>query len=625
VPGKNSAPTIGSSSAYDNNDWTAEETTTVAWPMLGSSVAYQSSDFVASQDLCFSNNISKYTINASTTDNRIAYNTTTRKFTTDKTTAGNNPERGGKMIFYHALTKITFQLKKGDGFDSSDPFKFTQEDGEKNIELVGFNTTGTFNIVDGEFTSTGNTTAINKLNIREDNRTGDASGSYGIADGKTYAYVLDGLLVPGSDLNSDLTTEINFHIDHNTYHIKKSQLLAALKVNDELQTLSDGSTPVLDGSKMRAGVHYIFNLEVNKKAVAAITAAVVPWEEVNATEGIPTNAKIEIDLLDDQTKRLTGDPAAFDLFRIAHVHSDIVHDHADYSWDESGYAADKATLTGANPYTATGWYWPNNKTFYHFRVVKPKTDSSWGVVSRAANDGGDYITLTGEKSYKDVCWGAPFTGTGERLQYSSDTGFDKKTGTAPDYTSSQIYKAIGPTDGIIHMVLFHMMSDVTIKLTTPRSGETDYDARVDLAGASIKLTNIYDNGEVRMGDGKVTPTNPRADPLSGTVDSQYEWTYGFVPQDLTDVVLTITTTDGNQYEVAMKDVEATVANIESKLLANPYKETAAGSTKYKINRWYPNYKYTYTFKLKKKGIEKITATVADWETVTAAPEEVQIK
>ena len=72
----------------------------------------------------------------------------------------------------------------------------------------------------------------------------------------------------------------------------------------------------------------------------------------------------------------------------------------------------------------------------------------------------------------------------------------------------------------------------------------------------------------------------------------------------------------------MKDMIASVSNT---LVTNPYTETSSGSGKYTINYWYPNYKYTYTFKLKKTGIETLSATIADWETVSADNQEIQIQ
>ena len=234
---------------------------------------------------------------------------------------------------------------------------------------------------------------------------------------------------------------------------------------------------------------------------------------------------------------------------------------------------------------------------------------------------GDYITLTGAESYTDVCWGAPFKSinvtSGDRLTYSLTTGFDN-TGTGETPTH-QISKAIGPTTEAINMVMFHMMSDVTIQLTTSTG-----DDAVDLTNATVQLTNIHPTGKVLMGNGLVSPTETPTD-VSGTVDNNHKWHYGFVPQSLTDVngttndvVLTITTTDKNRYIVDMKEVVA--STYSNTLIANPY--TASSN---KITRWYPNSKYTYTFHLLKTGVSKITASLANWESVTADSQDVYIQ
>ena len=314
---------------------------------------------------------------------------------------------------------------------------------------------------------------------------------------------------------------------------------------------------------------------------------------------------------------------------------------------ESDYTAtgNKATLTGAgNPYS-TNWYWTNNRTFYHFRTVKPKDRP----VTADATDG-DYITLSGEAltagstEYEGVCWGAPFyarstsnLGTplhSDKLVYSLTTGFDNETttttGEAPNQvttTTHQISKAIGPTEGIINMEMFHMMSDVTITLTTPTSStDPDYAARVDLTNATMELTNVYEHGLVRLGNGRVETTGSTSavdNTVSGT--KEMPWRRAFVPQDLSNVQLIITTSDHNRYIVDMNTVVAVGSSIEQKLIANPYTETATGSGKYTIDRWYPNFRYNYTFKLTKKGVQKITATLAAWEDVTATEQTVQIK
>jgi len=100
-------------------------------------------------------------------------------------------------------------------------------------------------------------------------------------------------------------------------------------------------------------------------------------------------------------------------------------------------------------------------------------------------------------------------------------------------------------------------------------------------------------------------------------NTNHTWRYGFVPQDLSSVKLTIQTTDKNLYIVNMGEVVA--KTIGSNIVAAPT------YTDNKIDYWYPNYKYTYTFKLTKKDISLITATLANYEPVTAEEEGVQIQ
>ena len=71
----------------------------------------------------------------------------------------------------------------------------------------------------------------------------------------------------------------------------------------------------------------------------------------------------------------------------------------------------------------------------------------------------------------------------------------------------------------------------------------------------------------------------------------------------------------------MKDVVATT--VSQKNIKNPY--TADENGKFKIDRWYPGFKYTYTFRLKKKGIEDIKVTILGWEEVEAGNDNVQIQ
>ena len=574
------------SSEFYNNEWSSSYgNTTLDWPLRGASVSDQTGDFVNSQDLCFSNNVSNLSA-----DSRLTFSDETKKF------------GSGNLVFNHALTRVTFKIKKGDGFTTSDPFAFSNDN--ENIVILGVNTSGTFDFTAGEFSSL-STGDINQFAVTDNRST----------DGATYAYELNALLVPGSDLSSTTAGQIYFTIDNNLYQLSKSTLMTALVG----KTLSDNTTSALDAeNKMRPGVHYVFTMTVGKKKVSNFTASVVEWETVTAEETTPTNARITMTLLENGTKK-TG-TADFDLYRSTNTSTTIDDDYASYDWttgytqanckaalvegtkDSGIYQAKDATNTN------TDWYWPDNKTFYHFRTVMPQNTA----VTEYETDG-DYISLKAgfKGTYKDVCWGAPFAYTNEKLNYGyASRGFDGKD----DVTSHQLYKAIGPTQNAVNMIMFHMMSDVTINLTTTTGND-----QVDLTNAKMQLSNVYSEGKVLMGNGLVVPTGTAGIITNETATAgtyQTPWTYGFIPQSLENVLLTITTADNNQYFVTMKDVK--VSTFTPNIIASPYTNNV-------INRWLPNFKYTYTFKLSKAGITQISASLADWEKVEAGDDNVQIQ
>lgn len=609
--------TIGTSNTYTNTWGTGLGATTIAWPLRGTAVGSQDATFLANQDLCFSNNVSLQTF-----DKRLAFDTTNNKFTS------------GRMVFHHALTKVTFKIKKGNGF-GTDPFAFTYANAPtnpENIVLVGFNTSGTFNIANGEFLT--ESPAIGTGDIKVMSLTDHRAET-----NPDFEYELTCLMLPGSTLNGsnkDALDKIYFTIDENKYHITKSQLAGALAS----KTLTDNSTSALDEYKMRPGVHYVFTMTVSKSQISNLSAAVVGWEEVTAST-TPSNARISVSLLENGTAETSTTPT-FDLFRSANVNDEINDNWASYDW-ATGYGKAYLQKSGS-AYAAyeddgftTPWYWPNNRTFYHFRTLKPQTTTGTWEVTLDGTNNVEYVTLTGAAagSYRDVCWGAPFNslGSGQKLTYSLTTGFDNTTGTSPNETH-QISKAIGPTTATINMNTFHMMSDVTFILTTPSSPEAaDYSSRVDLSNAKMELV-VHNTGRVLMGNGLVETTGSTTTITNQINDTHTytgtPWHYGFVPQsldpnpsdDADDVILIITTSDNNQYKVTLKNVEFTASSFNNNLIANPY---TVVDGKCKINQWYPNYSYTYTFHLTKTGIEKVTATLAAWGAVTADPQTVQIQ
>ena len=284
-------------------------------------------------------------------------------------------------------------------------------------------------------------------------------------------------------------------------------------------------------------------------------------------------------------------------------------------WDTGYGNADRNAYTASKDSLSKSWYWPDNKTFYHFRAIAPQAAPVPTTV-----DGKDCVALTsGDPPYTDVCWGAPFPKMNTtKFVYSLTNGFAGTDG-------HQIHYAIGATESPLKLLLFHVMSDVTFKISSVKDS-----AAVDLGNGTstktkIELQKIYTEGRVQLGNGLVlgtgTQTGTHTFPEQG--GTSLTWSnYGAIPQSLAGVVLDITTPDNNHYKIELAKVLAQADYVTSKNLQTPY---AVVDGKCQIDRWYPDYKYTYSFTLSKKGVAGITCTILDWEEVEADDEEIQIQ
>lgn len=593
VPGKTTSDwtwkaTSGGTEVVDHMSWgTTETSTKIYWAVSNN----QNGESMAKEDLCFSNNLANHT----SPDNRLKFNATTRKFDT------------GNMIFYHALTQFTIKIKCGDGFngDGTD-FQFTNKPtatATNSFALNGFYGKGIFNVKAGEF-QTPEGSSISSIYLQSTTPKKKGQGDY---------YVLRAYVLPGTDLQSTSVSDaFSFTIDHNNYKISMQDLYDAISAHNS----GSLNTVLGEGKKLLAGVNYEFTFTVEKTKISGMTAQIQEWEEVKANNITPSNARINLKLEERGTEVTSG----VDFYRALDLGNTAITDtYVGYNWI-TGYLTDgKATASySGSQWTISNWYWPNNTAFYHFRAVGDQSSTSPEPPTLTDDAGGDYFVLTAGESYKDYTWGAPFlddqvdeVAGSFKWTYSTQYGFD---GTGSPH---QIYHGIGPTNSVIKILMFHMMSEVTIHIKTT-SGED----KVTLVDGTNKttavLTKLYTSGKVLMGNGLVQTTGSFGEVtvnLSGT--DVLSWNnYGAIPQDLSNVVLEITTPDKNLYKVAMKDVIRT--SYTNNNIENPYSDG-------KINYWYPGFKYEYTFTLSKKKIENITATILDWEKVTAGDDNVQIQ
>lgn len=586
-PGSSKVIEIGGKSVYP---WTSMPTTgawsnTVISPTIVDWTVSdnQTTETLRDEDLCYSNNISKYT-DGTEQDKRLKFNSSTRKFD------------HGNLCFYHALSWITFEIIRDTESFTAQEFQFATG---TNIKLTNFYTKNTeFDIPTGEFTGAYSSQTIQTMAQRATATTGSA-------------FTLDALVMPTTDMSSTTKGDIHLIIANNEYNLSKKELL------DKIQA-SDKASHLIDGEKLKPGVHYVFKLRIGKTKIKEITATILDWETVTATEHTPSNAKVILNLEDR-----TGTKENAYIYRAAektdYITGDILSEGKGYVW-ATGYEGPNAYTASGNTLNST-WYWPDNKTFYHFRAIVPQSAPALTTV-----DGNDCVALASGDTYTDVCWGAPFpemepgnpSSNTTKFVYSLTNGFAGTDG-------HQIHYAIGATESPLKLLLFHMMSDVTINISSVTG-----DAAVDLGDGTstktqIELKNIYTEGRVQLGNGLVlgsgTQSGTHTFPLQG--GTTLKWSnYGAIPQSLAGVVLEITTPDNNHYLIDLASVKASASNISSKNVQNPY---AIVDGKCTINRWYPDYKYTYSFTLSKKGVTGITCTILEWEEVTADDEVIQIQ
>lgn len=589
-PGSTKVIEIGGKSVYP---WTSMPTTE-AWSNTAISPTIvdwtvsnnQTTETLRDEDLCYSNNISKYTEGIEQ-DKRLKFNSSTRKFD------------HGNLCFYHALSWITFEIIRDTESFTAQEFQFATG---TNIKLTNFFTKNTeFDIPTGEFTGTYSSQVIQTMAKRATATTGSA-------------FTLDALVMPTTDMSSTTKGDIHLIIANNEYNLSKKELL------DKIQE-SDKTNHLIEEKKLKPGVHYVFKLRIGKTKIKDITATILEWETVTADTHTPSNAKVILNLEDRGTKQ-----DAY-IYRAAETTTNITGDILSeagkgYVWD-TGYEGPNVYKASGNTLHST-WYWPDNKTFYHFRAIAPQSAPAPTTVGDK-----DCVALASGDTYTDVCWGAPFPEMEPGNPSSNTTKFvyDLNNGFAGT-NGHQIHYAIGATESPLKLLLFHMMSDVTINISSV-GGE----AKVDLGNGTstttkIELKNIYTKGRVQLGNGLVlgtgTQTGTHPFPLKGLKDgTTLTWSnYGAIPQSLAGVVLEITTPDHNHYLIDLANVKASASNISSKNVQNPY---AIVDGKCTINRWYPDYKYTYSFTLSKKGVTGITCTILEWEEVTADDEVIQIQ
>lgn len=483
------------------------------------------------------------------------------------------------LEFTHAMTCITVELTAGEGFpkNSKGEAEFTQN---PSVTLLGFPYVGIVDVVKKKTTPT---KADFTTTTEDPYATGNIE-SFIRSGGTSHTVKLQALVFPGGSFDNDATNVLKVIADGNAY------MVTAKKLNDELRSLNTQGK-ITTGTTLQQGTNYVFQVTVNKTGVD-VTATIKEWNEITAANEAPI---INFDKCYGQDGTAFTDP--FTLYRSKKMEGPYTgnSDQAVISYDteHSRYVMEPQL------------YWPDHKTHYFFRAIWPKVGSAKGPAAAKLDDG-KRILVQNE----------PYTAG----QYPSDLriGMPRKADGTPDETCKNGHgvEGICATDapdgsthddeGKIHLNFQYAMSQVIVQLKTNDDVSSTNRVTFD-EHTTVEILNGYTAGALRLGDGSsdFADKTPATYLMNKPAEDDYtNYRDAIVPQALTnaagDLKFRITVGD-DAYETVLgiKDIPVTIGGVQQK-----------------INAWEPGKKYVYTLTITKTGVT-VTATIANWDTVTA--------
>lgn len=450
----------------------------IAWTVSTS----QTLATIKDEDLAYSNNVKG--------DNSLVYSTSKNRF--EKA----NVVDGKTLVFNHALSRFTINVKKGDGFgDFSDTeFKVTS------VKLSGFTTGGTLDVTAGTMSSTANAT-VETVGSQVDYMDGENKLGY------TYvAQVFPNTTIKGAD-----TEMLTIVVDGNNYPITGAEIYKSL--HDNNSTMDDSKI-----SKLNPGTNYNLTIIIKKTGIEIAAARLVDWDTVNGALMTPSNA-INLTALMEKTAGDASKVVASDLYRSTSL--------------TSGYttSGNKTTLAADGKTMGTTWYWPDNSTSYYLRTISPQD-------TEVATSNPNTITMVGGAidDANDFIWGAPL-----KEEHTGAHTFDYNTTNG---YNAYLYPAIGVTKSEIHITQFHMMSNIEVNLTT----STDED-KVALTDATVEIMNYDNSATLALSNASITLSGSKTTTSGAiTTTDHLKHTWRVIPQTTTGVTFKITAS-GNVYVV----------------------------------------------------------------------------
>ena len=404
-----------------------------------------------------------------------------------------------RLIFKHVLSKVTFNLTPGDGFNgnfNATPIVTLVSDKNEAYCI----TEGNINIKQGK--AIAGTTDNDKKVVTLKK----------IADGDNGKITEAAVIYPGSPIgresDNDIVAKIN--ADGNIYYVYAKEIRAA--INNTFST-EEESTKYLT----KASYNYVFNVTVNKTYIT-LSATVVDWTTINTEEAKPEITIRKTVGANDNTVM----NKSYDFYRCI---------------DNDKYYKVEDNVK----------YWPNHEIHYHFRGIYPqnqtiineKTDNQAIAVE---NKGWDENTFP-----CNLMIGMP------------EIDEDKLCGSDSHEQVDMIEHGICARKEAITLNFRYMMSQVFVNLTTSEGGDKVElnNAKIEILNCytkgnivlhSCKVINKSEQKEYSMNAVTSSETDKR------------QWHDVIVPQDVTNLKFRITVTNSDNTKDVY---EASIANILS--------------------------------------------------------------
>lgn len=538
VDGKDAAPSIADDAGWESLAW---------------NVVTDGKD-VLSGDIIVSNNLTAY------------------KF------AQRNDDDAKRMVFVHPLSKITVNLKAGEGFTrgsvGATTFKF---ESDPVVTLTNATTLAAIADPQNDYALTKGTVSITDATAVSDGTKSTVIAGTTSTSDAGITVIKQAVVYPGTQLGADDDAVIAVvNADGNIYYIKAKEIHDAI-------TAKGGHTDF----RTLAGYNYIINITVNKTGIR-LTATVTRWTSVDSDEVHPV-INVNTHVGDDGGDKPSSEFNRFAFWRSESIGSDYQHE-----------ATPAVGIDGTTDWAATTTlYWTHHNQHYHFRGIFPvgtvvKTSGGRQVVEVAS---GPYDAATFPSNF---VMGMPeFSGDDYMCDNEDHEHVDMRTAGICARTSA------------INLNFRYMMSRVEVNLSSSAVGAKDY---VDLSDCKVELVNAGTDGNVLLSDrsAQVT-TDAQTYALHGVSGSKVHYDDIIVPQTLVNtdssnkVRFKITVFNGimTDYDVYYADVA-------------PIKVKASGaSVSAPVDAWESGVHYVYNLKITKTEI-KATASLTDWKTVEAS-------